>query len=166
MVLLIEFDRVKMHFLMAGHTNNRCDAASGLVKHQLMKRSVLTPADMFKAINESSASTHTVCSTNVRFLRWKDIQAGRVVYAYRGDTDCQATNFFVFFGFAGSRASLAAKLLQGGKDIPNLQTRRHLWWSVWADACCARYGSFCCKAGVAWGDSISKGKRSVRLAHC
>lgn len=57
---------------MTGHTEN-WDVAFGLVKRQLMNRDVLTPADTFKAIDDSSVSNQTVCSTNVRISRWKGV---------------------------------------------------------------------------------------------
>lgn len=80
LVILVEFDSIVLHFLIIGHTKNGCDAASGFVKRKLVCSDVLCPADMTDVILESSVENDAISSSEVRFLRWKEILGRWFVY--------------------------------------------------------------------------------------
>ena len=63
LVIRGEFDSVDLRYIVEGHTKNRCDAAFGLIKRNLLQRNDEYPAEMRQTINSSSVSTDVVNAT-------------------------------------------------------------------------------------------------------
>jgi hypothetical protein len=65
----LALETVEVNFGVAGHTKNVCDAAFGLIKRQLRKIQANTPADVSRAVDESTKRTNiSKCGTEVRWL--------------------------------------------------------------------------------------------------
>lgn len=66
-------DEIVLQFLIAGHTKNRCDGSFGLVKRQWKELNMVTISETMQVISKSSEINRIVCSTQVKWINFKDI---------------------------------------------------------------------------------------------
>lgn len=73
------FDEIELNFLIAGHTNNKCDGALGCIKKQIRRSDVRFPKEMKELVNNSYASTVAVSPQEIDWFLWKNI-LGQMFY--------------------------------------------------------------------------------------
>lgn len=105
-------DDIKLHFLVAGHTKNRCDGAFGLVKRELKRRNVNTPRDMVEVVKDSSASNRAILSGQVRWMGWKSF----LEEFYTVPSSFRITKYHVFAFSAQDKAGMRVKRLSSDED--------------------------------------------------
>ena len=65
------FDEIHLSFLVAGHTNNMCDARFALIKRKMRDTEALVPAHMHQIIATASPVMTGVKATEVNWCDWK-----------------------------------------------------------------------------------------------